>query len=98
MAVFGWIIFRAENISQIGSYLYDIFDVSLFSVPKHAGIHALFVNILLLVFVEWVTRNKKHGLDIEGLPFYIRYFVYLLFAFIMIAFGGQTTNFIYFQF
>lgn len=98
MAVFGWIIFRAENISQIGSYLYDIFDVSLFSVPKHTGIHALFVNILLLVFVEWVTRNKKHGLDIEGLPFYIRYFVYLLFAFIMIAFGGQTTNFIYFQF
>ena len=98
LAVFGWIIFRAENIGQIWEYFRKICDTTLLTTPQHAGIHALFVNIILLVLIEWVTRDKRHGLDLVALPIYMRYFIYLVFAFILFAFGGQTANFIYFQF
>ena len=56
------------------------------------------MNIILLLLMEWATRNKRHGLDLVALPIYVRYFIYLVFAFILFAFGGQTANFIYFQF
>jgi len=98
LAVLGWIIFRAENIGQIWEYIGGICDTTLFTIPEHAGIHALFMNIILLLLIEWATRKNRHGLDLVALPTYVRYFIYLLIAFILFAFGGQTANFIYFQF
>ena len=98
LVVFGWIIFRAESISQIGEYISQMCSSTLFTIPQHAGIHALFLNMALLVGGEWISRNKQHGLSLEKVPTIVRYIVYLVFAFILFAFGGQTVNFIYFQF
>ena len=98
LVVIGWIIFRAPSITQAWEYMCSICDVSLFSIPKNAGIHALFMNLILLIIVEWIQRNKQHSLDIDTLPFYLRYAIYLGMTFIIFAFGGHTVNFIYFQF
>ena len=56
------------------------------------------MNLILLIIVEWIQRNKQHSLDIDTLPFYLRYAIYLGMTFIIFAFGGHTVNFIYFQF
>ena len=98
IAVLGWIIFRAESIGQVGEIIHNMCNSSLLSMPDASGNSALLMNIMILIVVEWVTRKRMHGLDLVGLPTYLRYFIYLVFAFILFAFGGQTTNFIYFQF
>ena len=98
LAVIGWIIFRAETITQAWDFLCGICSSNILSIPTHAGIHALFINLALLIVVEWFQRNKQHSLDIANLPTYLRYSIYLAMAFIIFAFGGNTVNFIYFQF
>lgn len=98
LVVLGWIIFRAETITQAWEYICGIWNNNLFSIPNHAGIHALFANLLLLIMVEWFQRNKQHSLDIAALPAYLRYTIYIVMVFITFSFGGHTVNFIYFQF
>ena len=98
LVVIGWIIFRAETITQAWEYLFAMCNSGILSVPYHAGINALFMNLGLLIVVEWLMRNKSHGLDITSVPVYARYVIYLALCFIIFAFGGNTVNFIYFQF
>ena len=98
LAVFGWIIFRAETIDQALEIVKGICNSSIISIPDHAGINALFANIGLLILVEWLMRDRKHGLDIASIPAYMRYAIYFGMVFIIFAFGGNTVNFIYFQF
>ena len=96
--VIGWIIFRAETIGQAWEYISSMCDRSLFTMPYHSGIHALIANLVLLLVVEWCQRDKQHNFDIINLPAYVRYAIYLGMSFIIFAFGGNTVNFIYFQF
>ena len=98
LVVIGWIIFRAPSISEAWEYVCCICRSNILSIPNHAGIHALFINLALLIVVEWFQRNKQHSLDIATLPYYLRYCIYFTMAFILFAFGGNTINFIYFQF
>lgn len=96
--VIGWIIFRAESIGQAWEYFQQIFHKSLLSVPYIVGIHALLCNIVVMILIEWIFRKRKHGLDIAHWRPVARYVTYLCLLFIIFAFGGQTVNFIYFQF
>ena len=98
LAVFGWIIFRAENIGQVGEMIHNICNSSLLSMPDASGNSALLMNIMILIVVEWVVRMRNHGLDIKHLHPVVRYAIYLGVLFLLFAFGGQTANFIYFQF
>ena len=98
LAVFGWIIFRAENIGQVGEMIQHMCNSSLLSVPDASGNSALLMNIMILIVVEWVARMRNHGLDIKHLHPVVRYAIYLGVLFLLFAFGGQTANFIYFQF
>ena len=98
LAVFGWIIFRAENIGQFSEYLCNICSDSLFTMPDISGNNALLMNIMILIVVEWMARMRNHGLDIKHLHPVLRYAIYFGVLFLLFAFGGQTANFIYFQF
>jgi hypothetical protein len=98
LAVFGWIIFRAENIGQVGEIIHNMCNSSLLSMPDASGNSALLMNIMILIVVEWVARMRNHGLDIRHLHPVVRYAIYLGVLFLLFAFGGQTANFIYFQF
>ena len=98
LAVFGWSIFRAENIGQFSEYICNICNSSLFTMPDISGNNALLMNIMILIVVEWMARMRNHGLDIKHLHPVLRYAIYFGVLFLLFAFGGQTANFIYFQF
>jgi D-alanyl-lipoteichoic acid acyltransferase DltB (MBOAT superfamily) len=99
LAVFGWIIFRAESIGQAWEYVCGIFDKSLISLPAAKGCTGLMLGLVLLIVVEWLQRDRQFGLDISSVKkWYLRWPVYLMLLFIIFVFGGHTVNFIYFQF
>ena len=98
LAVIGWIIFRTENIGQVGEYLAAMCNNSIFSMPDTGGINALLMNIVIMLCVEWLMRTKQHGLEIKHWHPILRYVTYLGLLFVLFAFSGHTVNFIYFQF
>ena len=102
LAVFGWIIFRAQDISQFGEVISTICSDSLFAIPflKTRGFYIpLFINIIILLAVEWLNRTESHGLTKISDKCYIRYIVYYILIFIMVyAQPTSDATFIYFQF
>ena len=58
-----------------------------------------FLFVFILLFVEWIQREKKHGLDIDWIrsPL-LRLGVYCGFAWLILFFMGVQESFIYFQF
>ena len=99
-AVFGWIIFRAESMSQAYGFV-----TSIFTHPFLEGLvdgkKWLFASLLLLL-VEWFQRDKQHALDFPQNKFFrhrlARWLVYYILICIIINFAGSSQSFIYFQF
>ena len=103
LAVFGWIIFRAENIAQVGYILSTIFSHSLLTVPMLMGQYfyiPLAFSIWLLLLVEWFSRNLQHPLELSTIKYrWIRWSSYLLLILmIYLSIRTDTPQFIYFQF
>ena len=99
LAVLGWIIFRAESIGQAWKYVCGMCNKSMFTMPDAKGNSALIMNIIILLLVEWIQRGKSHALELSAIHnCYIRWAIYFAVLFILFAFGGNATNFIYFQF
>ena len=64
LTTFAWIFFRSETISQAFDYIRIIFSESLFSTPE--GLKpGIFIVILIFSFVEWLQRDKQHGLQFD---------------------------------
>ena len=103
LVVIGWIIFRAETIGQAWEILGLIFRKSLLSVP-HLGTRAvympLFANLLILLLVEWLNRNRQHPLEISFVRNHsVKYAIYIALILLLIFFTPPTPSpFIYFQF
>lgn len=101
LAVVGWIIFRAETITQAWDYLCRLCSPSLFEFGMDKGKSALLYAFLLLV-VEWLQRDKEHALQIDGCPLcnyrLVRYCIYYAVAMFIILYAGVQGTFIYFQF
>ena len=96
-AVFGWIIFRSENISQSFEYISNIFQRDLITVPHIPGITSLFILVMLVT--EWLTRTKEHGLSIECIKqHWLRITIYYILIFCIIFYSSESEAFIYFQF
>lgn len=100
MVVFGWVIFRAENIGQAVAYFKKMFSVSLFSWPEWEGREIALVGILMLLLVEWIQRGKEHALAIDRqIPYKgMRWGIYYVLVLLILMFGGESVDFIYFQF
>ena len=99
LAVIGWIIFRAESISQAWNYFCGIISKSLFTLPQTKGNHAVLICIVFLIVVEWLQREKSHVFELSAIKQrWLRWSIYLIVLFFIFIFGGHTTNFIYFQF
>jgi D-alanyl-lipoteichoic acid acyltransferase DltB (MBOAT superfamily) len=100
LVVIGWIFFRASSISDAFGYIVSLFSYSIFTLPTHK-ISTLSVYILILLFIEWIQRERKHGLSqIESIIKFksLRWGIYILMIISIIQFGGKTETFIYFQF
>ncbi|MBQ6764154.1 MAG: MBOAT family protein [Paludibacteraceae bacterium] len=106
LVVFGWIIFRAETISQAWEYICGMLQFGTlrasyrFFLPDENLIWPTNIFILIMLVIEWFQRNKQHGLEVIDARKYkwLRVaFYYILILFIILNAGTEQT-FIYFQF
>ncbi len=102
MAVFGWIIFRAQDISQFGKVISSICNGSLLSVPYLVNRYyyiPLVINVFIMLIIEWTNRTKEHQFQISIKYKWLRWTIYLIFIFmIFLSIKVDTPQFIYFQF
>ena len=104
LVVFGWIIFRAESISQFAEYVQGMCNASLFSIPwlnTRAFYILLGIAIVGMFLIEWYNRSKEHGFAQISSNVWFRWCVYLLVGCaILFADCLQYSHheFIYFQF
>jgi D-alanyl-lipoteichoic acid acyltransferase DltB (MBOAT superfamily) len=102
LAVFGWIIFRAESIGMAWEFVCGICGRSLFTVPWLNNQHyyiPVFFSVLAMLLVEWFQRDKNHAFDLSGIKNHIvKFGIYYLMVIILFWFGGHAESFIYFQF
>ena len=98
-----WIFFRAEDIHHAISYLSNIMHPSILTfpeliTPKLEMIYTLFC-IFILLLIEWVNRDKIHGLETASYKKINRWTLYFIIIIMIITFGSFNQNsFIYFQF
>ena len=101
LAVFGWIIFRTETISQAWEIIKGICDVSLFSIPMvKSGFMRRIYFVIIMLIIEWCNRDKEYGL---GWPLtckyrWLRVILYYALCLLIIQYAGPEQTFIYFQF
>lgn len=96
LAVFGWIIFRANSIADFWGYLKTMLVNWNISDPIE-GKKALFF-IMVLLMVEWLNRSKEHAFAFHFQNQYLRWSVYLAVALLCLTQSGKQVQFIYFQF
>ena len=98
--VLAWIFFRADSIGQALSYIQHIFSKSFFSIPTFTKLRSLVPVILLLISVEWLQRDKQHGLDLKNtnIPFAVRLLIYYALILVILCYACDEQIFIYFKF
>jgi len=102
LTTFAWVFFRAENIKVAFEFIKRIFTGTFinFEILSKVKIFSFLIVInfvILFVLIEWVQREKKHGLQIKNSN-YRHWFIYMFFVVSILLFGGETEQFIYFQF
>lgn len=64
LAVFAWIFFRAESVSQAFHYVKNMLNSSLFTFPSlNKAALATLVLIGFLVVIEWLGRENNYGIE-----------------------------------
>jgi D-alanyl-lipoteichoic acid acyltransferase DltB (MBOAT superfamily) len=97
LAVLGWVIFRAQSIGQAFDYFRCMW--TNWNITKGASSSKiLLVGIIVLLLVEWLQREKEHGLEIKKVPLPIRNLIYISILVCCMLYCGQNETFIYFQF
>lgn len=96
LAVFGWIIFRANSLKEFADYC-SCMITNLYIKTPIEGKKALFF-VLVMLIVEWVNRSKEHPFQIAINSRVIRWGFYLLIALLCLTQAGHQVQFIYFQF
>jgi len=99
LVVIGWIIFRAENITQAWEYIAHGCSLSLFSLPMiQGGLKFTLFSIAVMLLVEWFNRAKEHALQIRTCPLWLRWSICYLLIICILQFARNSQSFIYFQF
>lgn len=101
LAVIGWIIFRAQSMTQAVDYLTAMVCNRFFDASMLYGKNYVLLGFLLLG-VEWLQRDKQHALQLpcNGLFRHkaVRYILYIFIAILCLTSYGESQTFIYFQF
>tara|TARA_B110000285_G_scaffold131035_1_gene147191 strand:- start:913 stop:2346 length:1434 start_codon:yes stop_codon:yes gene_type:complete len=95
---FAWVFFRSDTVAQAFEYLAGIFNMhGGFSLDVKMRKELFF--LFLFVSVEWVQRNKVHGLQLTTKYIPIRWVIYIVCLAVVLFFGSvEKTAFIYFAF
>ena len=94
LIVIGWIIFRAESMTQAIDYLSSMVVNRFFdSTAVYGGFY---------IVLEWLQRDKQHALQFPDNVFFrkrsVRWTIYVAIYLAIISFTGTNQTFIYFQF
>lgn len=103
LVVIGWIVFRAENMSQAHSFICRMFTTFFDSDQTVIGKQMLLFKVFPIFIVEWLQRDKQHALQFSNIRFFqarvVRWGIYvLMIMFITMRFASTSQPFIYFQF
>lgn len=99
----GWIIFRAENVTQLGSIAAKLFTAKGFFNLYGSGLRPdIFVFIGFMQIVEWIQRSKQHALQFPTVSVFryrfVRAGIYYFLIILMWVAYSSAQEFIYFQF
>ena len=102
LTVVGWILFRAENMTQATEILTRIFTQPFAETSAHIHTTPL-VGCGLIVLTEWLQRDKQHALQFApgswfGRYMFLRYALYAVLLCCIVRYTGTIQTFIYFQF
>ena len=101
LTVIGWIIFRAESMTQAVDFLTAMVSNRFFDASDLHGVTYMCFGIALLA-VEWLQRDKQHALQFsDAKPFnhrLVRWGVYYIILLLIAKYAGSSQTFIYFQF
>ena len=101
LTVIGWIIFRAESMTQAVDFLTAMVSNRFFDASALHGVTYIYFGIALLA-VEWLQRDKQHALQFsDAKPFnhrLVRWGVYYIILLLIAKYAGSSQTFIYFQF
>lgn len=101
LVVFGWIIFRANDLQQAFYIIRKILfnGIKRPELPTEAiQYQGAVTGIIILILLEWLNRKKQHGLEISGYKPFVRRILYIILFLLIIYFTGEIQTFIYFQF
>lgn len=101
LATFGWMMFRADNMTQFVDYTARMCSADLLTIPwlKTRDYYVpLLCCIVVMSIVEWIQRYMRHGLQMNIKQWYIRYPIYASIIGLIIYFSSSSATFIYTQF
>ena len=100
LVTFGWILFRAPNVSLAFDFISHLCDKSILCFDNLIGKWPLVMCMGLMV-VEWMQRDKQHVLQLSDKFFakrWIRWILYVSIAMYALLVPCSQQDFIYFQF
>ncbi len=101
LVVVGWILFRAETISQAYKYIVRMLTHMFDDYHIQHGESMLYCCFAFL-FVEWLQKKRQHVLQFPNYkPFkwkFVRWIIYYTIIFVIAFHFGKEQSFIYFQF
>ena len=99
LATFGWMMFRADNMTQFMDYTRSMCSMSIFSMPMIAvGLKKTLFFIALMFGIEWFERKETHGFALSRFPRWARIVAVYVLILCILEFMGNSQSFIYFNF
>ena len=103
LAMFAFIIFRADSVAQAFDYIRRLFSPSLlspFRIEEKVTTAIMLGSIVLMFAAEWLQRDKPHALQIGFIRrFPVRAAIYFGLILLILTFGAtKNPDFIYFKF
>lgn len=97
--VIGWVIFRAESLTQAYGFLTRMFS-TMFDSGKSIYATDVLLYCIVMLLIEWLQRGKQYALVIDSIKTKsLRWGIYLILVLAIYAFMPDTiSTFIYFQF
>lgn len=103
--LFGYILFRSENLNEAWTYISNIFSGTPFQIPNFNGKIRLLITlffVVLLLFSEGLCREEKNPLTFIVSISKYRILRWLIYSLVLLIIGmymnNNVSSFIYFQF
>ncbi len=103
LVLFGWILFRSESISDFVQYCEEMCQMgtlrACYRLFIQSDIWPKMVFIIIMLVVEWLQRDKEHGLVLDKMKPWLRWVICFIIVLMISCFtDNEIGSFIYFQF